>query len=214
MSLSYAVLVDGGFLKRKLYRSGKHPTAVDIGEFLDWLCAHEPMKGMRLHRIYFYDALPLMEKVNKPLEGGEIDFSSTAAATNNRSLHAELKRRDFTAMRLGELAMHGWRLKATKLRTAGKALTVTHEDLEPAIQQKGVDMRIGMDIAALVLKRLVSAIVLVTGDSDLVPAMKFARREGAQLFLATLGHGVKDSMNEHCDLLLRGVYPPKSLKKS
>ncbi|MDB6160365.1 MAG: hypothetical protein JWO04_4071, partial [Gammaproteobacteria bacterium] len=45
-------------------------------------------------------------------------------------------------------------------------------------------------------------LVLVAGDSDFVPAMKFARREGAQLFLVTLGHSVRADMLEHSDLVL------------
>jgi uncharacterized LabA/DUF88 family protein len=44
--------------------------------------------------------------------------------------------------------------------------------------------------------------VLVAGDSDFVPAMKFARREGAQVFLVTLGHNVRPEMSEHADLAL------------
>jgi hypothetical protein len=32
--------------------------------------------------------------------------------------------------------------------------------------------------------------------------MKFARREGAQLFLMTLGHGIKEEMREHADLVI------------
>ena len=63
-------------------------------------------------------------------------------------------------------------------------------------------MRIGLDIASLTLKKHVQVIVLVTGDSDFVPAMKFARREGAQLFLVYLGHDIKDSLIQHSDCLL------------
>ena len=63
-------------------------------------------------------------------------------------------------------------------------------------------MRIGLDIASLTLKRQVDVIVLVTGDSDFVAAMKFARREGAQLFLVHLGHGVREALIEHSDLQL------------
>ena len=63
-------------------------------------------------------------------------------------------------------------------------------------------MRIGLDMASLTLKKLSSLIVLVTGDSDFVPAMKFARREGAQLVLVTLGHGVRDPMRHHADIVL------------
>jgi uncharacterized LabA/DUF88 family protein len=63
-------------------------------------------------------------------------------------------------------------------------------------------MRVGMDIAALALKKHARIIVLVSGDSDFVPAMKFARREGCQLFLCTLGQRVKPMMYEHSDLSL------------
>ena len=63
-------------------------------------------------------------------------------------------------------------------------------------------MRVGLDIASLTLKKQVDVIVLVTGDGDFVPAMKFARREGAQLFVVTPGHNVVDEMREHADLAL------------
>lgn len=38
------------------------------------------------------------------------------------------------------------------------------------IQQKGVDMKIGLDISSLAYKKLVNQIVLIAGDSDFVPA--------------------------------------------
>ena len=63
-------------------------------------------------------------------------------------------------------------------------------------------MRLGLDIAAITLKGHADVFVLVAGDSDFVPAMKFARREGAQLFLVTLGHAVRADMLEHSDLVL------------
>ena len=84
-------------------------------------------------------------------------------------------------------------------------MTLTAPDLEPNIQQKGVDMRLGLDIAAITLKGHADVFVLVAGDSDFVPAMKFARREGAQLFLVTLGHAVRVDMLEHSDLVRDGA---------
>lgn len=39
-------------------------------------------------------------------------------------------------------------------------------------------------------------------DSDFIPAMKFARREGAQLILVTLGHGVRPGLKEHADIVI------------
>jgi hypothetical protein len=39
-------------------------------------------------------------------------------------------------------------------------------------------------------------------DSDFVPAIKLARRNGIQVFLFTLGHGVTPELLEHTDRLI------------
>jgi uncharacterized LabA/DUF88 family protein len=96
-----------------------------------------------------------------------------------------------------------WKVRSDKLPEHETTAIIRGDDIEPNIQQKGVDMRIGLDIAALTMKKHADAIVLVAGDSDFVPAMKFARREGAQLFLVTLGHAVRPEMHEHADLALQ-----------
>ncbi|HZT24055.1 MAG TPA: NYN domain-containing protein [Verrucomicrobiae bacterium] len=54
----------------------------------------------------------------------------------------------------------------------------------PDRERKGVDLRVGLDIARLALCKMMDiVIVVVAGDSDLVPAFRFARREGVRLFL-------------------------------
>jgi uncharacterized LabA/DUF88 family protein len=42
-------------------------------------------------------------------------------------------------------------------------------------------------------------LVLVTGDSDFVPAAKLARREGVEFLLDPLWQQVSDELNEHVD---------------
>jgi len=59
--------------------------------------------------------------------------------------------------------------------------TLKAADLEPVFIQKGVDMRIGLDIASLALKRLVDAIVLVTADADMIPSMNRVPRQAWQI---------------------------------
>ncbi len=159
---------------------------------------------MRLHRVYYYDSVPLESTEKKPLNGGVIEFSKDPLVARSKQLFLHLSRLPLMALRLGELSFNGWSVQARKLDKAqGDKLEIAEADLKPAITQKGVDMRIGMDIAALTLKKQAQVIVLVTGDSDFVPAMKFARREGAQLFLAPLGHKIKETMYEHSDLVLQ-----------
>ncbi|OBR52365.1 NYN domain-containing protein [Paraburkholderia tropica] len=202
MSISYAILVDAGFIKRKL-GTQQHPMAADDFEgFIDRVIAHQELKDMRLYRVFVYDAAPLTEKVQKPLGGGEMNFGAQPIAQRSATLHKELQRKKNVAIRMGELVFRGWTVKPAKLNGNGDEITIREQDLLPNIQQKAVDMRIGLDIAALTLKKIVQVIVLVTGDSDFIPAMKFARREGAQLYLAPMGHGIKESMYEHADLVL------------
>ena len=52
---------------------------------------------------------------------------------------------------------------------------------------RSVDMRIGMDFATLSLKRLVQRIILLSGDTDMLPAIKLARREGIQVCVVQVG---------------------------
>ena len=160
------------------------------------------LDGMRLHRIYFYDSRPLEVSERKPLDGELIDFGASETAARNKSLQAALAKEPFFAMRFGELHLEGRRLKTKVLKKAGPSIEIDGGDLDPNIRQKGVDMRIGLDIASLTLKKHAQVIVLATADSDFIPAMKFARREGAQLVLLTLGHGVRDGMREHADIVV------------
>jgi uncharacterized LabA/DUF88 family protein len=82
------------------------------------------------------------------------------------------------------------------------------DDLVPDLKQKGVDMKIGLDVAWLASKSIVERIVLVTSDSDFIPAMKFARREGVQIVLVTMGHRlIKRELKVHADELRSVDYP-------
>ncbi|MDU4392119.1 MAG: NYN domain-containing protein, partial [Klebsiella michiganensis] len=83
-----------------------------------------------------------------------------------------------------------------------KSLTLeelTPQDFQITSTQKGVDMKIGVDIASLAYKKQVDKIVLLAGDSDFVPAAKLARREGIDFVLDSLGRKIKDDLFEHID---------------
>lgn len=69
-------------------------------------------------------------------------------------------------------------------------------------------MKIGLDVAWLSSKSIVERIVLVTADSDFIPPMKFARREGVQVILVTMGHlHVKNELKEHADEMRTVTFP-------
>lgn len=200
--MKYAILIDGGFVKHKLGSRAKPTTATQITELVTKIKQHECLSGHELHRVYYYDSRPLEDVVDRPLQGGQMDFGKQELVGRMTALYTDLARAPHFALRMGELSFNGWKVRKKVLDSKENQIVINADQLQPNISQKGVDMRLGMDIAALTLKSLAGIIVLVTGDSDFVPAMKFARREGAQLFLVTLGHGVKESMREHSDLLV------------
>jgi len=63
-------------------------------------------------------------------------------------------------------------------------------------------MKIGLDIAWISLNKIADRILVVTGDSDFIPAIKLARRNGIQVYLFTLAHGVSSELTEHSDRLI------------
>ena len=69
-------------------------------------------------------------------------------------------------------------------------------------------MRLALDIASITLKKQADTLILVTGDSDFVPAAKLARREGVRVILDPLWQSVSDDLFEHIDGLTSGFYRP------
>lgn len=208
MPLRYALLLDAGFLKYQLGSASKPIDGEDVEAFVEKVKALPLLEGMRLHRIYVYDAKPLTGTDVNPADGSSVDFGATDSSSRNRRLHEHLSRLPFFSLRFGELHQEGWAIKKKPMDRARRnpgPFTVEGKDLRPQVRQKGVDMRIGLDIASLTLKKHVDVIVLATGDSDFVPAMKFARREGAQLILVTCGKGVREGMREHADVVVESL---------
>ena len=145
---------------------------------------------------------PLDGSAKNPIDGYTINFSGTKVAAQNKALIDSLELQPDFAVRKGELMHVGWKLGRQALaQLTASPRAIAARDLVPDITQKGVDIRIGMDIACLAAKRIVDTLVLVTGDSDFVPAMKFARTEGIRVYLDTMGHGVYRILKVHADMV-------------
>ena len=156
-----------------------------------------------LYRILVYDCPPLARKAQHPITGQAVDFSKLRGATFRIEFHNQLKRKRKVALRLGYLSGFNWVIKplaTKKLLNGSIGLNQLHRsDVEFDINQKGVDMKIGIDITSLALKRMVNQIVLVSGDGDFVPAAKLARREGIDVILDPMWAPIGDSLHEHID---------------
>ena len=99
-----------------------------------------------------------------PVSGAEKEFPA------NDGWLKELATRNLFAVRRGVLKFRGYKPK--KIPVANRELT--DADFAPDFEQKGVDMRIGLDMATFSEKRSVERIILISGDTDCVPAMKLS----------------------------------------
>ncbi len=115
-------------------------------------------------RTYFYDALPYQG--NPPTREETDRFG---------------KRRSFFAA-LG-------RLPKFKVR-AGRTVRREPPAGQPTFHQKGVDLMIGLDIATLSLKHMITHAAILSGDGDLLPAIELAQEEGIVVWHV---HGPSDA---------------------
>lgn len=161
-----------------------------------------------LYRIFFYDCKPLDKKVHYPHTQRALDLSKSSTYKERKELHGHLISKPCLALRLGYLDANNARCvihnkeKEKKLFKGEIYITdFTNDDLIYHAKQKGVDIKIGLDIATLALKKLVQKIVLISGDSDFVPAAKLARVEGIIFTLNPMGNPIREDLEEHIDYL-------------
>lgn len=236
--MATAILVDGAFFPRRFKhcfpdhnRESPASVAHGLGMLAFWhlvqrigsknvekLVSENNLlaESREFYRIFFYDCPPLAKRMHTPLGGKSVDFSKSPEATFRRDLHQEILKLRKVALRLGRLnETSKWRLsEAATARLIADPLTfkAADDDFEIDTKQKGVDMRLGLDVASLSFKHQVDQIVIVAADADFVPAAKLARREGIDVILDRMGdHRTAPDLIEHVDGLRDCFLPePKS----
>ncbi len=197
-----AFIVDGGyFCKRYKVRYKKYPNANDVEKYITsifkYIKKENSIQNLEIYRVFYYDCPPievdfLISKLeNKQISTEDMErFSDYYKEQHNnmRNFHNNLKRKNYFALRMGILQFKGINEKYKK----------------PILNQKGVDMRIGLDIADITSKKLCSKIVLISGDTDMIPAMKKARKEGIHVYLDIM-NDAKYTLDlvTHSDVILK-----------
>lgn len=158
-----------------------------------------------LYRIFFYDCPPPQKKMHHPVTGQCINFAKSDRALWRLAFHEALREKRKVALRMGTLdeSSCAWTISPAKIKelyTHKISIDdLNEEDYRLTTRQKGVDMRIGIDIASVAYKRQASQIILIAGDSDFVPAAKLARREGVDFILDSMHATIKHDLHEHID---------------
>lgn len=206
-----AILVDGGFYRRRAYHFCGAKSPKERAEELYSYCIHllhDKYEHRNLYRIFYYDCPPIENNVFNPISKENVNLGKSDEYKWATEFFQELKHRRKVALRMGRLSentlCYNLKYESFKklLNGSMKITDLSDSDLKLNIEQKGVDMRIGIDISSLTYKKQVQQIILISGDSDFVPAAKQARREGIDFILAPMGATIKSDLFEHIDGLI------------
>jgi uncharacterized LabA/DUF88 family protein len=189
-----AILIDGGHL-RVLTRRAGHDYVPSYIEKIAKACVQA---DETLLRILYYDCAPYNGQAKLPVSGNIRIFDGS-----NRWLQ-QLAEKDLFAVREGVLKFRGFKPKNIPLATR----ELKDSDFKPDFEQKGVDMRIGLDMANFSATKSVGRLILLTGDTDCLPAMKHARISGLQVVLVTFpNHKIAPELLWHADFERKVAWP-------
>lgn len=203
-----AILIDGGFYRRRAQKVlGDTTPEKRAMELANYCKRHTKYHGenSELYRIFYYDCPPSSKKIFHPFLQGQVDLAKSDLYKWTIDFYDELKKKRKFALRMGKLAdeQAHYTIKPDVIKKLCRGTTtfqdLTENDFILNLDQKGVDMRIGLDISSMAFKKQVDQIVLISGDSDFVPAAKAARREGIDFILDPLGAHIKPDLFEHID---------------
>ncbi|MEY8385807.1 NYN domain-containing protein [uncultured Oscillibacter sp.] len=114
--------------------------------------------GDPLLRTYYYNCMPY--KSATPTSGENNRYNNMQRFINS------LERLDRYEVKLGKLEYRGRKV-----------------DGSPIFQQKRVDILLGCDLVLLSAKQRIEKAILITGDSDFIPAIQVAKNEGVEIEL-------------------------------
>ncbi len=213
-----AILVDGGFYRKRarLLFGDKNPKE-RAEELRDYCYKHlnDSYENRYLYRVFYYDCAPIDKNIYHPLTQKSVNLGKTDEYKWMNEFLKELKHNRKFALRLGKIsegfATYQLKVDITKklFKDSIKLSDISENDFSISLQQKGVDMKIGIDISSLAYKQQVNQIILISGDSDFVPAAKQARREGIDFILDPMKATIKDDLFEHIDGIRTPSYKNK-----
>jgi len=166
------VYIDGSNLYHGCKSNLGGRTDVNLGSFANFLVG----PGRDLVRTYHYAA---------PLPPDH----SQAERLSQQKFFSAIQRIPYMELRLGTLAKRQIECKACG-------------DKRTTYQEKGVDMRVGVDMLAGASKGLYDVAILVTGDADLVEAVKAVKDLGKHVELASFANTRAEALAAVADVVI------------
>jgi uncharacterized LabA/DUF88 family protein len=166
MRPTVAILIDGGFFLKRyydLYNGAEAHDAPTIARNICRAAMKHVSANYELYRIFYYDCSPIGKRVHNPVSGRCVDLAKSSVYKLRLELFEELKKKRKVALRLGRIKDSGnWQIYPAKVKALLKreiAINdIKEDDVFYEMRQKGIDMKIGVDIASLALKKQVNQI--------------------------------------------------------
>ena len=149
-----AIFIDGGYINH-LFKDNFviGNYSIDYEKFVKWISGDSTIL-----RAYYYDCLPY-----KPFNSTRIERERFS---KKQKFFFSLEKIPRFCVRQGKLAYRG-----------------DDDTGHPIFTQKGVDLLLGMDLGSIVSTRKVDEVAIVAGDSDFIPVVEFAKKEGVIVWL-------------------------------
>lgn len=194
MTDKIGVLIDGGHLPVASRKAGREYNP----PFIEAVANLSAVDGEQILRSFYDDCAPFSGTLKRPVSEQPRHFEGSDGWLR------ELAAPDLFAVRRGVLKFRGWIPDQTPISTE----KLDDDHVRPSFEQKGVDTRIGLDVAKFCETKAVSRLVLMTGDTDCVPALKDARdRRSADPSGGRAGPSPAPELTWHVDYVRQVPWP-------
>lgn len=142
----------------KVLKESFNSCEIDFAKFSAFLA-----EGDHILRTYYYNCMPYKSKT--PSSGDATRYEKMQRFINS------LEQLDHYEVRLGKLEYRG-----------------RNNEGKPIFTQKRVDILLGCDLVLLSAKGKIGKAIIITGDSDFIPAIDIAKNEGVEIELVYEGN--------------------------
>jgi len=198
------LFVDGMFMRRRVLEKGWFLyKAREIRNY----CLKHLKQDDYLVRIYYYDCQPLQAKGISPLNSKEIHFSQLESAKLRYQLFDALKTTPNFCLRLGYMEWNGrdWSIVGSKVTPLLKQeITVddlTDADIRPGSETTQISVKMALDMTMLAGRKTADLFTVITGRTDLIPALEMVRQEGVQVCLDPMFAPISSELGAQADFL-------------
>jgi len=166
-----AVFIDGGYLDHTILSQFQ-------GQKVNYYALSKAVvdstgSGKDILRIYYYHCLPYQSSPPTTEESQRFSQMQRFFRALQRTARIEVKQ--------GRIAFRGVDAKG-----------------EPIFEQKRIDLLLGLDLALLAVKKIITQAFVIAGDSDLIPAITAAKAEGVTIYLVH-GSSCHDDLLDEAD---------------